>query len=320
MSAVDGAIFCGTQSGPSYRSTDGGISWTDIGLSAARGFTAHNDTLYAVRWSGTPVSYSADGGDTWASTGTISGANGNWPIISHGGMLFIGAQSGGVFRTPSSTAPWSSVSNGMTNTETYAFTSFGDTLFAGTAGGAFRSTDLGNTWVASGFTDTLLYALHTIGTNLFAGLGNGGVYLSTDGGVSWVEMNNGLGSQQVVRLTSDAQYLYAGTLGGGAFRYGLTNLPTTVPNVPLNDLSLGHVWPNPCVDATTIAINMKIGGRIYATLHDAMGKQMKVISTSFLPAGPSTLRIDTEDLGSGSYFIRIGTGRGSDSEHFVVIK
>jgi BNR/Asp-box repeat. len=63
------------------------------------------------------------------------------------------------------------------------------TLYAGTDGGAFKSTDGGATWSAvnTGLSDPDVYALAinpTAPNTLYAGA-NGGVFKSTDGGANW---------------------------------------------------------------------------------------------------------------------------------------
>ena len=55
--------------------------------------------------------------------------------------------------------------------------------------------------------------------NIFAGTLDGGIYLSTNNGSSWAEINNGLISQSVVSLqvSSDGSNLFAGTNGNGVY-------------------------------------------------------------------------------------------------------
>ncbi len=62
------------------------------------------------------------------------------------------------------------------------------------------------------------------GTNLFAGTHVGGVFLSTNNGTSWTEVNNGLTNTSVFALEvspasdgTDSTNLFAGTNGGGVF-------------------------------------------------------------------------------------------------------
>jgi|WetSurMetagenome_2_1015567.scaffolds.fasta_scaffold16044_1 photosystem II stability/assembly factor-like uncharacterized protein len=56
-----------------------------------------------------------------------------------------------------------------------------------------------------------------INNNLFAGT-NGGVYLSTNNGDSWTEVNNGLTNHSVRALAVSGTNLFAATLGDGVFR------------------------------------------------------------------------------------------------------
>ena len=55
------------------------------------------------------------------------------------------------------------------------------------------------------------------GSNIFAGTFGGGVFLSTNNGTSWSEVNNGLTNQQVTALTISGNDIFAGTNGGGVF-------------------------------------------------------------------------------------------------------
>src|SRR5262245_27917922 len=59
-------------------------------------------------------------------------------------------------------------------------------------------------------------------TTLYAGTASdGGVYKSTNGGVSWTAVNSGLSSTTVLALAIDRSMpaiLYAGTSGGGVFK------------------------------------------------------------------------------------------------------
>src|SRR6266498_287435 len=60
-------------------------------------------------------------------------------------------------------------------------------------------------------------AYAAIGSILFAGSFNGGVYRSTDDGVSWTAVNHGLFETDVRTLAFHSTTLFAGT-GHGVFR------------------------------------------------------------------------------------------------------
>ncbi len=85
------------------------------------------------------------------------------------------------------------------------------------------------------------------GTNLFAG-NDGGVFLSTNSGASWTEVNTGLTSTDVYALALSGTNLFAGTASGGVFvstnngtrwtqvNTGLTN--TNVSSLAVNGSNL----------------------------------------------------------------------------------
>ena len=96
------------------------------------------------------------------------------------------------------------------------------TLYAGTSGGVFKSTNGGGNWSAvnTGLTDTYVCALAidpATPATLYAGTLGGGVFKSTNGGGDWSAVNTGLTNTCVYALAIDPvtpAILYAGTEGG----------------------------------------------------------------------------------------------------------
>jgi hypothetical protein len=304
LSSVQGSLFCGTQFGAAFRSTDEGTTWENIGLvGGARGFIEHNDTLYACQWYSGGVDYSTDGGATWQDTDALIGASGLWPKISVNGDLLVGGQTGGVRRITHSTDAWTASNSGLANTEVYSFTTVGDILFAGlgSGGGVYRSSDDGSTWTASGMSGNIVYALHTMDSLLFAGTASGGVYLSTDTGATWTAYNTGLASLQVARLTSDGVYLYAGTLGGGVFRYGIT---TGVDDQI--DRTIGiSAYPVPCDGILTTTVQVTASASLTAQLMDATGRVVAYQHLGRVSPGAHALEWKVGTLAAGSYTCRV---------------
>ncbi|MCU0319205.1 MAG: T9SS type A sorting domain-containing protein [Flavobacteriales bacterium] len=139
---------------------------------------------------------------------------------------------------------------------------------------------------------------------LFAGTSGGGVYLSSDSGATWTPFNNGLPSTQVARLTSDGVYLYAGTLGGGLFRYGITT--------GVNELRAQHVgiraYPVPCADVLTTTVHLTTDTELHAQLIDATGKVVAEQRRGRMPAGSHSLTWNVDQLVPGLYGCRVITG------------
>jgi len=61
-----------------------------------------------------------------------------------------------------------------------------------------------------------------------------GVYRSTDGGFTWLKINNGLTTRAVtdLSLSSDGNHLYAATNGEGVFRLDLDGRPPAAGPTP----------------------------------------------------------------------------------------
>jgi photosystem II stability/assembly factor-like uncharacterized protein len=86
--------------------------------------------------------------------------------------------------------------------------------------------------------------LATIGTNVFAGVNGGGVLMSTDNGVTWNSMNNGLTNTSVKTLAASGSNLFAGTYGGGVFLSTNNAVSWTKINNGLTDSTISAIVAN----------------------------------------------------------------------------
>lgn len=247
LESIDGTLYNGTQGGPSFRSTDNGATWVDIGMNGARGFTKHNDTLYVCRWYSGSVHWSVDEGDTWNATEALSGSGGLWPMLSYHGYLFLGGQGGGVYRIQHSTDAWQQMNNGLTGLNIYTFATIGDRLYLGGTNGVWYSDDDGTTWTATGFTGQVTYALHTVGSQLYAG-GDFGIRFSSDSGATWTLINDGLSAALTARLVDDGTYLYAGVYNGGGVNRRLLSEITSDVHEIVGERPRPSLFPVPARD------------------------------------------------------------------------
>lgn len=100
------------------------------------------------------------------------------------------------------------------------------TIYAGSflpglaAGGMYKSTDSGNSWVQinNGLTDYRIVELAlNASDDIFIGTEGGGIFRSVDKGDTWVQINNGLANLYVYKFIFDTDgSIFAGT-GGGVF-------------------------------------------------------------------------------------------------------
>ncbi|MDW7681801.1 MAG: hypothetical protein SCK70_14660, partial [bacterium] len=180
--------------------------------------------------------------------------NVNCLLILNNGVILLGADNGGLFRSENDGESWSNSADGLPNEDVYALVvNSRNELFAGTIdrennvflGGIYRSQNSGNSWepVSSGLPQTGITSL-AVNSNevLFAGAINNGVYRSTNNGELWTPFNSGLTNQKIWSLFIDQQgYLYAGAFGG-VFRSINSTLQTsyTINVKPDTSAALGR--------------------------------------------------------------------------------
>jgi photosystem II stability/assembly factor-like uncharacterized protein len=217
-----GAIFgarLGISSGRVYKTLDNGDNWIplDLGMPErpVNGLGILGTTLFVISEPDSPLYRSLDGGDTWVSVDPSGLPPGQGHIINclagHGATLFAGSPKG-VFQTPDLGDNWQEANQGFVATQIEALASLDQRLFATvgyfpqtfvvstsdestTLDAVHFSSNAGVDWDSShaGIPDgTNVKSFAEKGTSLFAGTAREGVFRSTDGGLSWNAVRNGL--------------------------------------------------------------------------------------------------------------------------------
>jgi hypothetical protein len=191
-----------------------------------------SDAAYAAL-SGCPagaVLRSTDDGESWSST--LSEVSNARSIATLGGRVYVGADSPSTVYVTTDGARWTRVGAGLEDLETedlitmMAATADRVFLRAGSTLGERRLYRLdGEVWGqpamrgVPGGADADLDALATDGDQaLFIAVWNAGLFLSTDGGDSFVEISDGLpADESISRLLVVGNTLYIGTSRGRLF-------------------------------------------------------------------------------------------------------
>ena len=224
--AVDPAhpatLYAGDQAhaspdGDLFKSVDGGESWERIGgdgcSSLAVDFTRTPNVMYAssARWPG--PTKSTDGGRTWTHIGR-SLPNLGWTygllVLDPRRPLTLYATAGdfGIFKTTTGGDPWRAVNRGLVGRAIRSLAVHpldGRTVYAGTLGGIYRSTDGGASWGAprlrAAWVNAL--ALDPRSPSRMYAAGSDGVYRSADSGRSWRSAKTPLFKYGATALTLD---------------------------------------------------------------------------------------------------------------------
>jgi photosystem II stability/assembly factor-like uncharacterized protein len=182
-----------------YVSNDFGVSWAALSL------TKGISTLLLSRWpqadptvfAGTDAGLqrSRDGGRTFGPTALTAGPvhRLEWPgpalVAASGGGLLVSNDGGDAFTGPGTGLPEGDI-------RAMALSSFfgvDPVVFAApAAGGVFRSSDGGATWVPAGLEDQVVGDLVWLGPFLYAAA-EGGFFRSEDTGASWTRLSDSPG-------------------------------------------------------------------------------------------------------------------------------
>ena len=227
-------MFIGTSSGI-FKTVDSGASWgltssgleylTDIKATAIEG--AHPTNIYSGG-SGSGAFKSDDSAGSWDIENSGLGNATLNTLLPLDTYLYAGTNTG-VFRTSYNPVSWNAVNTGanLLDVRALAFDSTSSTIYAGTGNGVYKTAAGAINWSATtplGNQDIRALAIDIDTANnpplssvIYAGTGGGGVFKSTNGGLSWSTVNEGLTNTTVLALAADSgnpARLYAGTSDG----------------------------------------------------------------------------------------------------------
>ncbi len=317
---ADGRLFAVTYSPDHcvYRSTDGG-TWT---RALSNAFVYFIRTLNGRLHVGTSndVRVSDDNGSTWRTLLPTMARDVAW---GPGGILYHIVDAQGVRRTDTTTHVTTVINAGLPTDRygnifsTRLVVDAQGSLYMGVDGvGLYRSTDEGRSWslvhaVAASIRDIRLLEPSII---VLATYGDG-VHVSHDGGGEWETVNEGLANLRVLALDIDrVGYLYASTDGSSLFRSLRSITPARVPLT----WQLG-VSPNPATTHADLHVRVPEDAQVRATLHDVLGREIRMVFDGFLRAGDNTIALPTTTLPSGSYWIRLFSPIGLQQQRLVIV-
>ncbi len=175
-----------------YLSEDNGDNWTQISLSTTSviaGFAQINSNLF-FSTDGDGIFKSTDGGFTWNKILNNIQTINSTCMLSVNETLFLGTLGNGVLKSTDFGESWESCGSAEYFNWVYSLSFSNNTLYAsffdwGGSTGAFRSNDMGNTFIDIGlyipYNRTAIYAE---GSNIYLGTEKG-IYRSTNQGASW---------------------------------------------------------------------------------------------------------------------------------------
>ena len=248
-------IYAGTSRG-AFKTADGGITWkagaglpSDV-VSSIVVDPNNNTTVYACMNEG--LYQSTDSGATWKSILASPVLSVAVPT-SRTGLIYAGRTAAPILRSTDGGVSWQEVSTAVTVNALAIDPTNAFTIYAATSRSGFLlSNDGGNTWTFSNTgmaTGAAPFTIYTVAIDpripqrLYAGTA-AGLFRSSDGGAGWNLAGSGIGTRPVLSVAinpQDANFVYAGTAGGGVYRSsdgGDTWTSTGPANLDVNAVAL----------------------------------------------------------------------------------
>ena len=215
-----GNLFAGTFGHGVYRSGDGGQTWiapSNGGNLAVTALVAQDSFLFAGDISN-GVYRSPDSGQTWIEKLSFFGIG---PMCINGNTIFASA-SNYTFGSSDYGETWFNVDD-LEGASIFSYYCKDSLIIAGGRNKIYKSTNYGSSFTTIDlifpFSIVNIYDITSIGTTLFMATSYDGVYKSTDGGLTWSSVNNGMGPKDVRALTvGGSSNIIAGTHYVGIYR------------------------------------------------------------------------------------------------------
>jgi photosystem II stability/assembly factor-like uncharacterized protein len=353
--AAPDTVYVGADYGGVYKSANGGLTWTAMnsGLSATDvkclrlASTGGGAVLYAGTYN--YLFRSTNGARSWVKKSTGITDKHIWTIEvdpSNQSTVYAGTYGGGVFKTTNSGESWNPVNSGLGSVHIAAVAvdpSYSNVVYAGAyyGGGIYKSEDGGATWRASSIgaegTDVWTLDVSPLDSREVIAGTFSGVYLSVDRGATWAPYSQGMDVLDTRRVLFHRQLgarrVYAGTYGGGVYRYDdiVSAIADAAPPLGPFDFRLDQNYPNPFNPSTTIPyeiIDTGSGTRAAAVsldIYDVTGRRVRCLVRSV--GTPGSYRVswlgDTEGgvrAASGVYFARLQVGSSWRTVKMILIE
>jgi photosystem II stability/assembly factor-like uncharacterized protein len=281
-------LFAGSGSTGLFRSTDLGASWTWLSRYTRPECwaIAINDSNHIFAgdgdWGG--LMRSTDDGDNWAQLLPNSVAVLSMAIDSVG-TIYVGA-SNNFFKSTNNGVTWTSIYKGLPSLEiATTLCKQRDAIFVGTGyilqgDGVYHSTNGGVDWIGRGLSGQTVYSLtkDNYGT-LFAGTKDSGVYKSSDNGLTWLQINNGLYNKNIFRVkTGLSNLLFAcSESDGGIYRSSNFGDSWEITGVTAGTINRAIILDNVNLFAATFNGVQK---------YDLISKKWYILGLSFVAPNP----------------------------------
>jgi photosystem II stability/assembly factor-like uncharacterized protein len=312
---IDGKVCVSHDSGTTWTSANFELDSNKIVL----GLTAVDSVLFAFTLdSGNYVS--TDKGKNWL---TIDKGINFREVIRLGNNLTAidnSLKNYKVYKSIDNGIHWELVSSVPKGIYLHSMINLGDYLLAGSSEGFYFSIDSGYTWeqVNNQLKGEQVVSIVTSGKYLFAASYiKGKVYMSTDRGISWIDVSIGLPDTTIQKLKVFNNDLYVGLEGRSVWKRPLSEMIPSSVSRQDHTIKFIQNSPNPFRTLTTISFNLAKRDFVTLDIYDLLGHRIKRLLNKVMDSGLHDIKFDGAGLPKGAYVINLVTSNGQ-RQHKII--
>ncbi|MBE2226687.1 MAG: T9SS type A sorting domain-containing protein [Ignavibacteria bacterium] len=349
-------IYCASQNGGLGRSTNNGVSFSNItnGLSGRFNWSTPyilDNQDPAILYAGSHMIFrSTNRGTSWtAISGDLTrGPNGRLGTITcitsgvagnNQRVIYTGTDDAKISVTTNSGANWLDVTGSLpqryvtdircdSRNPAIAYVTLSGFNIDERNTRIYRTTNYGSTW--SNISGNLLNVpANSIIVDevrdsvLYVGC-DAGVYYTSNLGASWAILGTGLPNAPVfdINYHAGSQILCAGTHGRSIFEISTANIPIGIVNNSeiAESFLLGQNFPNPFNPVTNIKFSIPKADYVRLIVYDIRGSEVALLINKNMPKGEYTYEFDASNLPSGVYFYTLRTEKFTSTKKMILVK
>lgn len=286
----NGYVLVGCNNGGIFRSTDYGVTFPDTSLTGVTVVTLVVDRFNSNIF--------------YAGASSVSGSTG----------LFISTNSGFSFSGPYNiNSCWGIMQK--TPNDLYMVTTSTGTPFS-------KSTNGGYNWsTVSAQPGSMRGCSLDLAGNIYIN-GNGGVFKSTNDGLSFTNTGVTASGNQIVSHGNKMYAAVTGSTTGGVWIYTDTTLTSVIPvttGIPKN-FELKQNYPNPFNPSTIIRFSLSVVSNTMLKVYDVTGREVQTLVNEKLQPGTYETSFDGSKFTSGVYFYKITAGDFTVTKKLLLVK